>query len=196
MGNSFKLQASEINPFAAGSSSFSFNHHRSNNSNPQHQNLKLSLPKFNGEDPTGWIYKAEQYFEFQNITIGQKVQLASFHLEGVALQWHRWLKKFRGPLTWDEFTKAILHRFGPTDYEDPSEALSQLKQTANVAAYQETFEKLSHQVDNLPENFLIGCFIAGLRDDILLDVKIKQPRTLADMIGVARLIEEQNQLSM
>ena len=61
-------------------------------------------------------------------------------------------------------------------------------------AYQEAFEKLSHQVDGLPENFLNGCFIAGLRDDIRLDVKIKQPSTLADTIGVARLIEEQHQL--
>jgi len=43
-------------------------------------------------------------------------------------------------------------------------------------------------------NFLIGCFIAGLRDEIRLDIKIKQPRTLANTIGVARLIEERNQL--
>jgi len=41
---------------------------------------------------------------------------------------------------------------------------------------------------------LIGCFIAGLRDEIRLDIKIKQPRTLANTIGVARLIEERNQL--
>jgi len=41
---------------------------------------------------------------------------------------------------------------------------------------------------------LIGCFIAGLQDEIRLDVKIKQPHTLVDIIGVARLIEERNQL--
>ncbi|KAL5771152.1 hypothetical protein ACOSP7_015306 [Xanthoceras sorbifolium] len=81
------------------------------------------------------------------------------------------------------FTKAVLLRFDLTDYEDPSEALSRLKQTTNVATYQEAFEKLSHQVDGLPKNFLIGCFIAGLRDDIRLDVKIKQPSTLAVIMG-------------
>jgi len=43
-------------------------------------------------------------------------------------------------------------------------------------------------------NFLIRCFIAGLQDEIRLDVKIKQPHTLADTIGMARLIEERNQL--
>lgn len=58
-----------------------------------------------------------------------------------------------------------------------------------MTAYQEEFEKLSHQVDNLPKQFLVGCFIAGLRDEIRLDVKVKQAKTLSDTIGVARLIE-------
>ena len=84
------------------------------------------------------------------------------------------MTKFCGPLTWDEFTKAVQLRFGPTDYKDPSEALTRLKQTTSVAAYQEAFERLSYQVDGLPESFLIGCFIAGLRDEIRIDVKIKQ----------------------
>jgi hypothetical protein len=140
------------------------------------------------------VYKAEQYFDFQNITPAQQVQLASFHLDGIALQWHRWLNKFRGPLVWSEFVQAILLRFGPTEYEDPSESLTRLRQTTTVAAYQEAFERLSHQVDGLPEGFLIGCFVAGLRDDIHIDVKIKQPHTLADAIGVARLLEERNLL--
>ncbi|KAJ0113157.1 hypothetical protein Patl1_03570 [Pistacia atlantica] len=91
------------------------------------QHLKLSFPKFNGDDPTCWIYKAEQYFDFKNVGPDQQVQLASFHLEGITLQWHGWLTKFRGPLTWDEFTTAVQLRFGPTDHEDPSEALTRLK---------------------------------------------------------------------
>ena len=68
----------------------------------------------------GWIYRAEQFFEFQNNASDQQVTLASFHLEGIALQW---LTKFKGPLTWVELTKAVLACFGPIDYEDPSEAL-------------------------------------------------------------------------
>lgn len=63
-----------------------------------------------------------------------------------------------------------------------------------MAAYPEAFERLSHRIDGLPKNFLIDCFVAGLRDDIRFDVKIKQPRTFSDTIGVARLIEERNQL--
>lgn len=56
---------------------------------------------------------------------------------------HQWFIKFRGPRNWDEFTKAVLLRFGPPEDEDPSEALTRLRQTSTVAAYQEAFEKLS-----------------------------------------------------
>ena len=155
--------SSDVNPFAPNDStnqSMTRPHH---NPDPfPHHHLKLLFPRFSGDDPTGWIYKAEQYFEFQHITPSQQVQLASFHLEGIALQWHRWLAKFWGPMMWDEFTKSVQLRFGPTDYEDPSEALTRLKQLTTVMAYQEAFEQLSHQVDGLPESFLVGCFIAGL----------------------------------
>ncbi|KAJ8752156.1 hypothetical protein K2173_003764 [Erythroxylum novogranatense] len=170
--------------------------HYTQTSNPfpqHHSHLKLQFPKFDGTDPQGWAYKAEQYFEFTGVPPKQHVQLTSFHLEGIALQWHRWLSKFQGPLTWEELTRAIFKRFGPTEY-DPSEALSRLKQTTTVVDYQQEFEKLSHRVDNLPASFLVGSFIAGLREEIRLDVKIKQPRTLSDAIGVTRLVEERNLL--
>ncbi|KAL5819225.1 hypothetical protein ACOSQ4_023067 [Xanthoceras sorbifolium] len=159
-------------------------------SNRNHHS-KLTFPNFNGEDPTKWIYKAEQFFKFKNITPYQQVQLVSFHLEGIALQW---LTKFGGPLTWVEFTTAVYLRFEPTDYEDPSNALTRLKQTTTVEACQESFEKLSYRVDNLSKLFLVGFFIDGLCNEIRLVVKVKQPKTLTDVIGVSRLIEERNSL--
>lgn len=105
----------------------------------------------------------------------QRVSLASFHLEGMALQWHRWYAKYYGPALWIVFTRALLLRFGLTDFEDPAEALTRLRQNTTVAVYQELFERLSHCVDGLPESFLIGSFIAGLKDEVRLDVKIKNP---------------------
>lgn len=124
----------------------------------------------------------------------QQVYLASFHLEGMALQWHRWYAKYQGPVTWTAFIKALLLRFGPIDFEDPLEALTCLRQTTTVAIYQESFERLSHCVDGLLESFLIGCFIAGLKDEIRLNIKIKNLHSLTYAIGVARLTEEQNML--
>ncbi|GJZ53419.1 transposon ty3-G gag-pol polyprotein [Tanacetum coccineum] len=151
--------------------------------------LKLHFPRFSGDDPTAWLYQAEKYFDFQKVSDDDQAHLAALHLEGIALQWHRWFTKLRGPLTWAEFSTALLRRFGPTDFEDPSEALSRLTQTSTVATYVEAFERLSHRVDGLPEVFLLGCFIGGLKDEIRLEVKIKKPRNLSDAISIAHLVE-------
>lgn len=81
-----------------------------------------------------------------------------------------------------------------TDFEDQAEALTCLRHTSTVGDYQEAFKKLSHRVDGLPESFLISCFMAGLKDEVQLDVKIKHSNSLAEAIEVAHLIEERNQL--
>lgn len=67
-------------PFATGESSTT---HR--NSNPLL--LKLAFPKFDGIDPSCWVYKAEQFYSYNGIFTIQQVSLASYHVEGLALQW-------------------------------------------------------------------------------------------------------------
>ncbi|KAF3446038.1 hypothetical protein FNV43_RR11216 [Rhamnella rubrinervis] len=83
--------------------------------------------------------------EYKNVPPNQRVQLASFHMEGLALQWHRWLSKFRGPLSWDELTKVALLRFGPTDFDDPADPSSCLWKTTTTVAYLKVFERTSNQ---------------------------------------------------
>ena len=61
--------------------------------------LKLHFLNCNGVDLYGWIYRAEEYFEYQNIAEVQQVQLAYFHLEGAALQWYQWMTKTKSPVT-------------------------------------------------------------------------------------------------
>lgn len=157
--------------------------------------LKLQFPRFSGGDPTGWLYQASQYFEFQSIALEEQVNLASIHLDGIALQWHRWFTKLKGPVTWAEFSQALLARFGPTNYENSAEALSRLKHTTTVAQYQESFEKLSHQVDALSEEFLMACYIGGLKDEVRLEVKTKKPRSLIDAMELSRMAKEKLSLA-
>lgn len=79
----------ETNPFAPAESSHHPSQPKTNRSSiitdRNHHHLKLSFPKIAGEDHTGWIYNAEQYFDFKDVAPAQQVQLASFHLDGIAL---------------------------------------------------------------------------------------------------------------
>ena len=65
----------EINPFALeGSVHHPHTTTAITNIDPHlSQHLKLNFPRFNGEDPINWIYRAEQYFEFQNIVAETQV---------------------------------------------------------------------------------------------------------------------------
>ena len=49
----------EINPFYPGETSHTTNTNTPHTPSDQHHHLKLRFPRFNGEDPIGWIYKAE-----------------------------------------------------------------------------------------------------------------------------------------
>lgn len=50
--------------------------------------------------------------------------------------------------------------------------------------------KLSHQVHELPEDFLMGCFIGGLRDAIKYEIIAKNPDTIEEAMRLARVEEE------
>ena len=49
--------------------------------------VRLEFPRFSGEGPARWVYKANQYFKYYNTPIAEKLMLASFHMEGEALVW-------------------------------------------------------------------------------------------------------------
>ena len=46
---------------------------------------KIEFPHFNGDDPSGWIHKVEQYFNMHNTFDVTKVPFASFHFERESL---------------------------------------------------------------------------------------------------------------
>ena len=64
---------------------------------------KMDFPHSNGDDPTRWIYRVEQYFSLHNTFDVNKVPLASFHLEREALQWFCWYIKAHEETNWTDF---------------------------------------------------------------------------------------------
>ena len=69
---------------------------------------KIEFPRFNGDDPSGWIHKEEQYFNMHNTFDVTKVPFSSFHLEHEALQWFYWYIKDHEEPQWIEFLQLLL----------------------------------------------------------------------------------------
>ena len=60
--------------------------------------------------------------------------------------------------------------FSPTEYEDPTAALTKLRQISSVQEYQAEFQALANRTSGLNEAFMISYFVGGLKEDIRLDV--------------------------
>lgn len=153
---------------------------------------KLEFPLFTGVDIEGWLYTMEQVLDFYQIEREQRVRMAAMHLHGSSLQWYRWLMRTgRGVPPWAELEKKLLNLYGGRTVAGYSSELSKLKQEGNTCEqYQGEFMKLSHQVQELPEEFLVGCFIGGLRDAIKYEIIAKNPPTIEEAMRLARVEEE------
>lgn len=148
---------------------------------------KIDFPKFQGDDPSGWVYKCERFFEFNQIEGSQKVKLAAMHLDEKTIQWFQWFEKTNATLDWKGFVEGIVARFGPNIFEDAIGELTKLTQISTVKVYQERFEELANRTSGLTQEFFVSCFVSGLREDIRAGVQMFHPVNITQAIGLARL---------
>ena len=129
-------------------------------SHPNHQRsaVKIDIPRFDGRDPLGWIFKITQLFQYQNTPEDERITVASLYLDGAALSWYQWMYINGLITTWNGFLQALESRFTPTFYEDPKRALFKLTQTSTVNEYLTDFERLANRVVGLPPPFLFELF--------------------------------------
>jgi hypothetical protein len=132
--------------------------------------IKLDIPRFDGTDVVGWIFKITQFFDFHHTPDDQRLRIASFYMEGEALTWFQWMHDNGQLLSWPFFLHALEIRFAPSLYEDPKGALFKLTQTTTIKAYQSQFEALANRIVGLPSPFYLSCFISGLKPEIRREV--------------------------
>ena len=53
--------------------------------------MKLDVPRFDGTDPLGWIFKINQFFEYHSTREHDCLTISSFYMEGCALAWFQWM---------------------------------------------------------------------------------------------------------
>ena len=112
------------------------NHH-----SHQCNTVKLDIPRFDGRDPLGRIFKITQLFQYQNAPEEERITVASLYLDGAALNWYQWMFSNDFITSWEGFLQALESRFVPTFYDDPKGALFKLTQTCTVNEYLMEFER-------------------------------------------------------
>ncbi|KAL5575524.1 hypothetical protein UlMin_017223 [Ulmus minor] len=163
---------------------FAWNHSGIDRGRMEHRGKRLELPLFEGDDPFGWVFRADRYFAVNGIAEGEKVYAASVCLEGPALNWFQWVDSQTLFQSWREFPQE----------GNPTEQLLGIKQVSSVTDYRARFEKFATSSRGLPESVFRGAFLNGLREEIRSDVKLFRPADLQDAMTLAQEIEERNEL--
>lgn len=127
---------------------------------------KVELPPFDGEDPAGWISRAEVFFRVQDTSPEVKVSLAQICMEGSTIHFFNSLTGEEEGLTWEALKEALLERYGGHGEGDVYEQLTELKQTGTMEEYITEFEYLTAQIPKLPEKQFRGYFLHGLKTEI------------------------------
>jgi hypothetical protein len=155
---------------------------------------KVELPMFNGEDPAGWISRAEVYFRVQGTRPEVKVCLAHLCMEGATIHFFNSLINDDEELTWEQLKQALLERYGGHGDGDVYEQLTELKQTGNVDEYITEFEYLTAQIPRLPDKQFLGYFLHGLKEEVR--GRVRSMAVLSDLsrgklLQVARAVEKE-----
>jgi hypothetical protein len=150
--------------------------------------MELEFPRFKGGDPTSWMFREIQYFEYYQVHDASKVLHASYHLDDDALIWFQSCEHDLG--CWDNFAGAIQLRFGTPSHDDPMELLIELKHVNSIEEYKGLFESLSNRIKNLSSMHKLSCFMSGLKDEMRLAIKMQGPRTLGEAYALAKIQEQ------
>lgn len=143
---------------------------------------------------TGWIFKAEQFFDLYDITDPDRVNIAAIHMEGEVIPWFQLWEKCEELVSWSSLAKALKLAYGPSLFESPRYALFKLQQKDTVSNYYFSFIDLASQVEGLSSAALVDCFVSGLEREIQRDVILWQPESLTKAVDLAKFFEEKYQL--
>ncbi|KAL3527962.1 hypothetical protein ACH5RR_012618 [Cinchona calisaya] len=154
---------------------------------------KIELQMFYEDNPRDLINKCNKFFSVYQIEEPQQMDLVELYLDGKVDVWFQSNKLSKGSISWDEFCKALVRRFGDKALKDEVEEFNKLQQERTVTKYQEKFEELEalmlQKDPRLTEQYFISSFLSGLKEEITPIVKMLKSQTLLDAFGIAKLQE-------
>lgn len=165
-------------------------HHHNNNSGMTRM-AKIDFPRFDGSKLKEWLSKAEEFFEIAITPEESKVGIASIHFDGEASTWHLALKQEDENVmilrSWRLYKNRIKERFEEV-LDDPMAELKELKETEGIAEYHKRFELIRARL-RMSKEYLLSAYLAGLRLDTQMHIRMFQPQTTRQCLVLGRLYE-------
>lgn len=157
-------------------------------------NLKMSFPRFDGDQPRIWKDKCLDYFRLFNVHPSLWLVSATLHMDGNAALWLKSYRLRHDINSWPALMNAVEEKFGSDDHRKYMKQFLALTQRGTVEEYQMQFESLSYQISmqnpNYDEQFYVSQFIKGLKSEIRGMVEAQVPETVERAILLAIVQQE------
>ena len=69
--------------------------------------MKLDVPRFDGQNTLGWIFKISQFFDYQGIPDHERLMVVSFYMDGPVLSWYQWMARNGFLHSWSAMLQAL-----------------------------------------------------------------------------------------
>ena len=150
------------------------------------------MPIFTRDNPDGWIFRAERYFNINRLTEGERLATAGVSVDSDALSWLQWTEVQAPFSSWDDFKRRLLVCFRPSQDGSLYEQLLAIRQVGMMAEYRRDFEQLSSSLNGLSKEVMESTFVKRLRPEMKVELRLMKPVGLGQIIEMARLIEGRN----
>ncbi|VFQ86273.1 unnamed protein product [Cuscuta campestris] len=148
--------------------------------------MRIDAPRFYGEDPVGWVFRIQKYFDYFLTPEAERLHLVAMLIDHPASEWFRYYQANNCNASWTAFLVAVRQRFDPDYYENYIGLLSKLHQTTTVMEYQSSFETILNKVSGVPEPTLVAMYVAGLKQPVQREVNLRTLGTLQEAFALAR----------
>ncbi|KAL1188159.1 hypothetical protein V5N11_003190 [Cardamine amara subsp. amara] len=152
---------------------------------------KIDFPRFNGDRYREWLFKVEEFFVIDRTPYDVRIQMVALHFDSHASTFHQSLVQsaFGGVLSMDwEAYKVLLKEIFEDVLDDPIAELKQLHERNGIVEYHEKFD-LIKTIMNLSEEVLMSAYLAGLRLDTQIHIRMFKPRSVRHCLLLGRLYE-------
>ena len=139
---------------------------------------RVEMPVFMGENPDGWIFRANRYFAMYGLTEEEKLVTVAMSLDGDALSLYQWTDSREVFGSWENLKRWLLLRFRPTQEGSLCEQFLAVRQQRTVAAYRREFEILATPLKGISEEVMENTFMNGLLLEIRAELRLLQPYRL------------------
>ncbi|KAL0560711.1 hypothetical protein IC582_001124 [Cucumis melo] len=153
---------------------------------------KLEMPMFLEENPESWVYRAEHFFEINNLPESEKVKVAVVIFGQDEVDWYRWSHNKKKVESWEDLKSRMFEFFRDSGQKSLGARLIRIQQDGSYNEYVKKFVIYSAPLPYMAGSVLVDAFVTGLEPSLQAEVISRHPQTLEDCMREAQLVNDRN----